>query len=574
MLGDFVGAAGCDGQGNALAGGANKLFGMPGAPGQMGQFQQHPGSFMGDDIEGVEHAGMPAAAGWHEEFQAPAGWHQEFQNAGPMMQGPMMVDHHAAAAAAAAGPPVDWAAEMQMMHPDPGAEGWVEQFRQRQPEGEQWAADFNTDDVQTFGVEGEATLTFEEKAAAAQSTQFAEPQRATGAQEDAWANEFAGMEGGDWAEQFQGQMPNMEELMKEYGGEDWAETFQDMMGKANTAGYEFEENNPYMSHQDPFQEGLELLEAGTLCEAVLAFEAAVQRDEGLKEGWKNLGVSQAANEKDRHAIAALEKARLLDPADPATLQQLAVSYTNEGLYDRATTALSDWMSNHPVHGEFARKALAAAEASDGMRAAADPEAAMAEQYMDYRGMDSAAHKRACQLFERVAETSKDPAVHEQLGVLYNMSQEFLPAARHFQAAIDGGRQGDVKLWNRLGATLANGGKHPEAVRAYNRAVDLNPGFVRAHFNLGISLNQMKQHKDAATTFLRALDMQQSTSAKLAAADGHGNPYRNGTSEIWDALRMTFDALGRRDLYDLTWKGDSSVFTGEFPTDPFADNAQW
>jgi len=566
MLGDFVGAAGCDGQGNALAGGANKLFQMHPGAGPAAMDQQFPGQFMGDELpEGLEHAGMPSGL-------TSGGWSQEFMS-GPAMQGPMM---HPAAAAAAAGPAVDWAAEMQMMQPDPAAEGWVEQFRERQPEGEQWAMDFNTEEVQTFGVEGEATLTFEEKAAVAQSTQHAEPQRALAGQEDAWANEFAQMEGEGWADEFgQGGMPGMEELMKQYGGEDWAQHFQDMMaGGGNTAGYEFEENNHYLSHEDPFQAGVELLEAGTLCEAVLAFEAAVQRNEGHKEGWRYLGVSQAANEKDRHAIAALEKARTLDPSDPATLQQLAVSYTNEGQYDRATSSLCEWISNHPAHGEFARKALAAAEASDGLRTAADPETALAEKWVDYRGMDSAAHKRACQLFERIAQTSRDPAVFEQLGVLYNMSQEFLRAAEHFQSAIDAGRQTDMKLWNRLGATLANGGKHPEAVRAYNRAVDLNPGFVRAHFNLGISLNQMKQHRDAATTFLRVLDMQQSQSAKLAAADGHGNPYRNGTSEVWDALRMTFDALDRRDLYELTWKGDSTLFAKEFPTDPFADASQW
>jgi tetratricopeptide (TPR) repeat protein len=47
-------------------------------------------------------------------------------------------------------------------------------------------------------------------------------------------------------------------------------------------------------------------------------------------------------------------------------------------------------------------------------------------------------------------------------------------------------QQDFLLWNRLGATLANGG-HPElAIDAYRRALDLRPTFTRAIYNLGVS----------------------------------------------------------------------------------------
>jgi len=44
---------------------------------------------------------------------------------------------------------------------------------------------------------------------------------------------------------------------------------------------------------------------------------------------------------------------------------------------------------------------------------------------------------------------------------------------------------DAVLWNRLGATLANSGKPELAIDAYHKALELNPHFVRARYNLGI-----------------------------------------------------------------------------------------
>lgn len=42
------------------------------------------------------------------------------------------------------------------------------------------------------------------------------------------------------------------------------------------------------------------------------------------------------------------------------------------------------------------------------------------------------------------------------------------------------------MWNRLGATLANGHRSEEAVDAYYNALHLSPGFIRARYNLGIT----------------------------------------------------------------------------------------
>lgn len=53
---------------------------------------------------------------------------------------------------------------------------------------------------------------------------------------------------------------------------------------------------------------------------------------------------------------------------------------------------------------------------------------------------------------------------------------------------------DSRLWNRLGATLANGQKSEEAINAYHHALKLSPGFIRARYNLGISCINLGAYK--------------------------------------------------------------------------------
>ena len=54
----------------------------------------------------------------------------------------------------------------------------------------------------------------------------------------------------------------------------------------------------------------------------------------------------------------------------------------------------------------------------------------------------------------------------------------------------------VFIMNVLGATLSVQGKLQEAVQTYNKALQLNPDYAKAHSNLGITLRDLGRREDA------------------------------------------------------------------------------
>jgi peroxin-5 len=113
---------------------------------------------------------------------------------------------------------------------------------------------------------------------------------------------------------------------------------------AECAPYHFEPVNPYLDTNDPFIVGMQLLESqGSLSLAALAFEAAVQRDEHFEQAWMMLGKTQAENEKESPAIAALQRCVQENPMNKEALMMLAVSYTNEGMISESFSSLDRWL---------------------------------------------------------------------------------------------------------------------------------------------------------------------------------------------------------------------------------------
>lgn len=346
--------------------------------------------------------------------------------------------------------------------------------------------------------------------------------------------------------------------------------------------YMFESQNPFLENQNPsvsaFDQGVQILkEHGNLSLAALAFEAAVQQNPDHIEAWTLLGSAQAQNEKESPAVRALERALLLDPNNLDALMGLAVSYTNEGYDSTAYRTLERWLSiKYPqIH---------------------PPD--QVSEATDLGFTDRALlHERVANLFIRAAQLSPsgehmDPDVQVGLGVLFYGDEDFEKAVDCFNAALASTETGIVNqegqvhlLWNRLGATLANSGRSEDAIAAYEKALMVNPNFVRARYNLGVSCINIGCYPEAAQHLLGALSMHRVVEEQgldkareiVGDVNGPGNGggsiddetlermiQQNESSNLYDTLRRALTGMKRRDLSERVGAGMSlEDFRGEF-----------
>ncbi|KAI9262031.1 hypothetical protein BY458DRAFT_439385 [Sporodiniella umbellata] len=335
-----------------------------------------------------------------------------------------------------------------------------------------------------------------------------------------------GTETDDWVQQYNRNISHLKESQDhEWDSmqKDW-DKFKPEQGLGYRATqpehnvYNFAINNPFLIHPESIQSG----SRSSLAESILATEARVQLQTSDSGAWKELGLKQQENERDAAAIAALKQAVKLNPSALDAWMALAVSYTNENCRSDAYDSLEQWIANHNQYRHLSQK-----HGQTNIR----PENR---------------HAHITSLFIEAARSSPgaemDPDVQVGLGVLFNVSGEYMKAIDCFKAALASKPQ-DYLLWNKLGATLANSRNPTDAIDAYFNALEINPSYVRARYNLAISCINLGQHREAAEHLLNALALQRSSEQlgdQAIMVDDRGNriSVSGGMSDnVWSSLRM-------------------------------------
>ena len=293
-------------------------------------------------------------------------------------------------------------------------------------------------------------------------------------------------------------------------------------------------------HSNWMEEGMREFRAGNLKEAIRAFEMELQcNNADSATAWRMLGQCHAENDMDQQAILCLEQAVDRDPYSPEALLALGVSYVNELNHNRALDNLKAWITHNPTFAGleldddvYGATAAVAATAADGPNTYESP-------------MESAFDDVQRLLLRALDYAPSDAAdVLEALGVVYNVSRDYTAAADAFRRAIDL-RPDDYQLWNKLGATLANGSKSEEALPAYHKALQLKPKYARAWLNMAISHSNLQNYDEAARCYLQTISL---------------NPT---AVHCWSYLRIALSCSERWDLIPIVAAQDLKAFQEHF-----------
>ncbi|KAJ7496110.1 hypothetical protein B0H11DRAFT_2001880 [Mycena galericulata] len=310
--------------------------------------------------------------------------------------------------------------------------------------------------------------------------------------------------------------------------------------------YIFQSNNPYVSDTPSLATRHHLSHHGrqAFLDSVLELEAVVQRNMNDASAWFDLGVKQQANEREVQALQALTRAVELDPSYLPAWLALGISHTNDG--NRAGThhAIRNWVDRNERYRDAVNQHRA------GHPDTAD--APMPERFTNLI---------QCLITMARSDTTGavDADIQIALAVLLNTNEEYGKAQDCFRTAL-AVRPDDWLLYNRVGATMANSGRAEEALQYYHRALELNPLYIRARFNLGISCMNLRRFEEAAHHILDALGLQESDGVSYGSdASASGVT----TTALWDSLRTASMHMQRPDLATFCDQKDLEGFRATF-----------
>ena len=281
----------------------------------------------------------------------------------------------------------------------------------------------------------------------------------------------------------------------------------------------------------------QLYDEGQVSDAIPILERHLQSiDPNDADAWALLGRCHAENDEDHKAIACLERSVERDPFEPNVRLELGVSYINELDHGRALEHLRCWATHNPDHQHHISPVIEENTATT----------------INTTTEGSALDELRTLLNNLLNDASSTPSsisqAHEVLGVALNVSRDYDLASDHLRTALverqKNGEDGTSNnnnnnnnkqihaLWNRLGATLANGGRSEEALDAYGRALSIRPRYARGWLNLAIAHGNLGNHEEAARCHLQVLSL-------------HPN-----ATQVWGYLRIALTCSERWDLLPL------------------------
>jgi peroxin-5 len=302
--------------------------------------------------------------------------------------------------------------------------------------------------------------------------------------------------------------------------------------------YHFQLNNPFLSNPTftllATAKSLLMSPSSSLPEISLMLEGAIRQGDLGRHGWEAwllLGEVETMNERPEQGLSALQFAMRIAESESGALAEddlmlkllmtLATAYANESFQSAARRTLKKWFClRFPQH---------------------------VPPPSPWRNVNPwSLHMELMEGFLRAAREThskgaSDPDVQIGLGILNYMNSEYRRAVECFECALSL-RPTDFTLWNALGSCLLNDSRTEEALVAYQRALRLRPGYIRATCNVGLACLELGAPKEAAEHFLAALSLQCQAQTKDVTVER--------SDSIVSMLTRAFGAMDRPDLTDI------------------------
>ena len=181
----------------------------------------------------------------------------------------------------------------------------------------------------------------------------------------------------------------------------------------------------------------------------------------LAEGYRAVGRIYSARQKQKQAIAAFEAAAQYQPASQENLLDLALTYYEAGLFDKALQPLSKAISLNAQNSSA--------------------HSLLGKTYFSLREYE----KAAAELKAALNFGSDDFDTSFTLAIAYLQQRQFTDARQVFDSMLK--HLGDrPELHVVIGRALRVAGRLPEAIDEFKKAIALNPSLPHAHDNLALA----------------------------------------------------------------------------------------
>jgi tetratricopeptide (TPR) repeat protein len=307
--------------------------------------------------------------------------------------------------------------------------------------------------------------------------------------------------------------------------------------------------------------GLALAKSGDMAAAANVFRTTVTLkptiggQKSLADAW--LSLAQATEESNpQESLAAYQKGAELDPANPdaqSGIARMTERAGNTAAAEQQYLKLAEAGNSESVErliGLYLKqKRYSDAETWLRKYMTANPQNTAAQVQLAKLLAAEGKTQEAIAALEPVYKASPDPKSARALADLYMEAKQYADAAALLQPLVTQNPQ-DAQLHLDYGSALLHQLKYPEAQTELIKALQLNPRFIDAYFDLGYAAQQNKNYELA----IKVLDAR----AKLQP-DTPGTYFLRATA--YDSLRMYKPAAENYKLF-LASAG------GKFPDQEF------